>query len=224
MRSPREVSRTIALLCAAGLVLAASTARADDDDDDDSPSPWHVDVDLSYGPSDVRFVVPASYAGVCDAVTAVPAGTPPEAVPAAPAACGLPETTVDVARGTVGVGHGGVTVEASLVLDRSVFDASVGGASEPYLAWSAGVRFDSSWTSVLALSFRFAYVRRESTGLAGEGGRAGVGIVLRMIPWLVLYGEASIDATTVPSWMNDGGALFSYTTWLGGGMRFEFGH
>jgi len=219
MRSSCALRSAIALL-ASGLVLA-STARADDADD--SPSPWHFDVDVSYGRSEVRFVVPASYAGACDAVTAAPAGTPPEALPSPPAACALPKTSVDVMRGTLGIGHGGLTLEASLVIDRSVFDGNASG-SEPYLAWSAGVRLDSSWTSAFALSFRFAYVRRESTGIAGEGGRAGIGLLLRPAPWLVLYAEAAIDATTVPAWMNDGGALFSYTSWLGGGLRFELGH
>ncbi len=233
----RDTLGATALVLAAGLVLTASIALADDsrDDsrsedsrsedssDDDSPSPWHFDVDLGYGRSEVRFAVPASYAGACDAVTVLPPDTPPELVPTPPVACALPNTTVDVMRGTLGVGNGGFTFEASLVVDRSVFDGS-GSTSEPYLAWSGGVRLDTSWTGVFAFQFRFAYVRRESTGIAGEGGRAGMGLIVRLVPWLVLYGEASIDLTTVPAWMSDGGALFSYTSWYGGGLRFEFGH
>ena len=54
--------------------------------------------------------------------------------------------------------------------------------------------------------------------------RAGMGLIVRLVPWLVLYGEASIDLTTVPAWMSDGGALVSYTSRYGGGLRFEFGH
>jgi hypothetical protein len=226
MGSLRDTFGALSLVLAAGLALTVSAARADDvraEADDDTPSPWHFDLDVGYGRSEVRFVVPASYAGACDAVTALPPDTPPELIPAPPAACALPNATVDVMRGSIGLGHGGFTLEASLVLDRSVFDGSKSTA-EPYLAWSAGVRLDTSWTSIFALTFRFAYVRRESTGLAGEGGRAGVGLIVRLAPWLVLYGEASIDATTVPSWMSDGGALLSYTSWLGGGTRFEFGH
>jgi hypothetical protein len=218
----RAALRALAVVLAAGLVLAVSTARADEDDD--SPSPWHLDVDVGYGRSEVQFVVPASYAGACDAVTAVPAGTPPESIPAAPAACAIPSTSIDLVRTTIGVGHGGFTLEASMMFDRSALDDSRSGLGEPYLAWSAGVRLDSSSTSFFALTFRFAYVRRETTGIAGEGGRASIGILLRLMPSIIVYGEASIDATTVPSWMSDGGALFSYTSWLAGGVRFELGH
>ena len=215
------------MLTALALVLALGVrpARADapQRDEDDESSPWHVDVDVGYGRSKVRFVVPASFAGACEPVT-TPPEVPPEALPAPPTGCTLPETTVDLLRGTLGVGHGGFTFEGSVQLDRRALAGESGGPIGPYLAWSAGVRLETSWTGLFALSFRFAYVRRETRGLEGDGGRASIGTLIRLTPWLVVYGEAAIDLTGVPGWMEDGGVLLAYTTWFGGGLRFEFGH
>jgi len=210
------------------LLQAAATARADAPPrpgQEPPPSPWHFDLDVGYGKSAIDFVVPASFAGLCEPVTetpGVPPEVPPKALPMPPAGCTLPKQELSLLRTTLGLGHGGFTFEGSVHTDSRFLGAE--GTTAPYLAWSAGVRLDTSWEGLFALSFRFAYVRRETRGLEGEGGRTSIGTLIRLAPWLVIYGEAAVDLMTVPAALRDAGVLFSYTSWFGGGLRFELGH
>jgi hypothetical protein len=212
---------TLALLFTAGVegVRADAPPRPGDEP---PPSPWHFDLDVGYGKSAVDFVVPASYAGLCEPVVAPSPDVPPDALPMPPAGCTLPKRELGLLRTTLGLGHGGFTFEGSVHTDARFLGAD--GETAPYLTWSAGVRLDTSWDGLFALSFRFAYVRRETRGLEGEGGRASIGTLIRLAPWLVIYGEAAVDLMTVPAPLRDAGVLFSYTSWFGGGLRFEFGH
>jgi hypothetical protein len=207
------------------LLQATATARADAPPrpgTEPPPSPWHFDLDVGYGKSAVDFVVPATYAGLCEPIMAPSPGVPPDALPMPPEGCTLPKQELSLLRTTLGLGHGGFTFEGSVHTDARFLGAE--GTTAPYLTWSAGVRLDTSWDGLFALSFRFAYVRRETRGLEGEGGRASIGTLIRLAPWLVIYGEAAVDLMTVPAPLRDAGVLFSYTTWFGGGLRFEFGH
>ena len=57
---------------------------------------------------------------------------------------------------------------------------------------------------------------------AGEGGRGGLGLLVRPFDLVAVYGEASLDVTTVPDSLNDLGTAFSYSYFLGGGLRAYF--
>ena len=187
------------LLMMSVAALDPSGARADDDED---LSPWRLELDAAYGVSGVRFfTVGAVVSDLC----------PPDA-------CTMPVSPegfdAHVARATAGIGFGVITLEASVA-------APVSGTAVAYIPWSAGLRLDTSWTDLIAVFFRFAYVGRWGD-LEGEGGRAAIGLLLRPIQAIVLYGEASADVTSVPGELRAQGALFSYATFLGGGARFAF--
>jgi hypothetical protein len=131
--------------------------------------------------------------------------------------CDVADFAAPLFRGAIAVAHAGFALEASLGVPLGLPD------DRPLVVWSAGVRIDTGWDAFLSLMFRFAYVRRWGD-LEGEGGRAGIGIQIRPVQAIAGYAEASIDATTVPTVMNDAGTLFSYSTFLGGGLRLSFGH
>lgn len=179
--------------------------------EDDDPSPFHVDFDLGYSETRTRFFVasdavdcPEGLETVCDEYVEDP-----------------PAVNAQTLRGTVGVGFGILTLEGSAMLPVQQHVQGEGAHIGSVL--SAGVRIDTGWQSIVALSFRFAYVHRTGD-YEGEGARAGVGLLVRPTQMLSIYGEASVDATTVPASMSERGAIFSYATMLGGGLRLAFGH
>lgn len=160
------------------------------------PSPWHLDVDLAYGRTRVGFV------GMQN-VTGCPDG-----------GCGPAGYDVDTARLSAALGHAGFNLEGSLT-------APLAGPSPGYAALSAGLRIDTGWDAVLSLTLRMAYVRRLGDA-PGEGGRGGIGINLRPVVGVVLHGGISADVTGVPATMNR--TFFSWSTFVGGGLRLSFGH
>jgi len=137
---------------------------------------------------------------------------PPTCAEAEP--CGPADYALETARVAAAIGHAGFNLEGSLT-------APLGGSSSGFAAWSAGLRVDTGWDALLSVTLRMAYVRRTDAA-GGEGGRGAIGINLRPLVGLAFYGEASADVTSVPSSMN--GTFFSWSTFLGGGVRLSFGH
>jgi hypothetical protein len=165
----------------------------------DEPSPWHADIDVAYGRAETAYVSIPVPEEMCPSATCAPA-----------------PVTEPSLRLAIGAGHAGFGLEAGVSAPTS----SRGGTPATGFA---GLRADTAWDAPLSVFFRFAYVRRLG-GVDGEGGRAGIGITLRPLVGLALYAEAFADATSVPSSMNDVGTLFAWSTFLGGGARFSFGH
>jgi len=187
-----------AVLTVSLVAVGPTSARADDED----LSPWRLELDAAYGVSSVDFfTVGAVVSDLC----------PPDACATMATPTGF---DASMARATAGLGFGVVTLEASVA-------APIEGTSAAYIPWTLGLRLDTSWTDLIAVFFRFAYVGRWGA-IPGEGGRAGIGLLLRLVQEIVLYGEASADVTTVSEEMRAQGALFSYASFLGGGARFSF--
>lgn len=183
----------VSTLLALGLALP-SAVRAED-----APSPWHVDLDVSYGRDEVGFVGAPIPDSVCGGTPCAPEGTIARSL-----------------RIGVGLGHAGFTLEGSL-------SGRIGSADGGHAVLSAGIRADTGWDAPVSLFFRFAYVRRVA-GLEGEGGRTGMGLAVRPLVGLALYGEVSADVTSVPHAMNEIGTFLSWSTFVGGGARLSFGH
>lgn len=170
-----------------------SAARAEE------PSPWHVDVDMSYGRAQLAYV-------------SIP--VPEEMCPSA--GCSPANVTEPGLRLALGAGHAGLGLEVGL----SAPTDSNGGVP---VTGFAGIRADTAWDAPLSVFFRFAYVRRLA-GAEGEGGRAGIGITVRPLVGFAVYAEASAEVTSVSSSMNEVGTLFAWSTFVGGGLRLSFGH
>lgn len=184
MRPHAAALALFALLSASGPALA---------DDSDRPA-WHLDFDAAYGRSVVQFF---------SAGSVVPS-------------CGCTEAPFSrrTVHATMGVGHGVVTLEASLLVPLD--DNDVG-----FIPWSLGLRIDSSFSAPIALEVRLAYVNRWGD-VPGNGMRAGIGLALRPFRWLAAYADALMDVTSVPQEMGDRGTLFSYATLLEAGARVSF--
>ncbi len=160
---------------------------------------FYLDLDVSMLQLDLGFLQTNDFVSTC----------------APGASCGFQGLTDLAVRGGAAVGVGGTALEATMT-------TLVGDGSPPLAVFSGGVRFDTSREAVVSVQIRLAYVYR--WGLAeGMGGRAGLGLVIHPVWWLAGYAEASAEITTVPTEMNALGALFSYTTYLGGGLRLSFG-
>lgn len=179
--------------------------------EDEAPSPFHVDFDLGYSETRTRFFVASDAVDCPEGLESVCAEFVDDP----------PEVDAQTLRGTIGVGFGILTLEGSAMLPVQQHVQGEGAHIGSVL--SAGLRIDTGWQSIIALSFRFAYVHRTGD-YEGEGGRAGIGLLVRPTQMLSIYGEASVDATTVPETMSDRGAIFSYATMFGGGLRLAFGH
>ena len=67
-----------------------------------------------------------------------------------------------------------------------------------------------------------SYIERWGA-IEGKGVGLAAGLRVRATDGLVFYGEAGIDASTVPVSMNESGMLFSYAARLAGGVRVAFG-
>lgn len=170
--------------------------------EDESPSAFRLELGVGWSRAVRRFMSVATVAG--------------EACEGRSGACRRPASaTLPMVRGTAGLGLGALTLEGSVAVP-------VGGEATSS-TWTGGIRIDTSTDAVLSAFFRFAYVHRRGE-LAGQGGRFGIGAQIRPgVSWLTLFGEAALQASSVPGYMNDRGALFAYTTWLGFGARLAFG-
>jgi hypothetical protein len=158
---------------------------------------WHVDVDATYLRGSVKYLtvpVPNIQCLTMDCrVTGV--------------------ERMDVGRLHFGLGYGTLTLEGSVAVPVR--------EEAPYRALSAGFRLQTSADAVIALAFRFAYVRSTVRGIDGQGGRAGVGLVLNFHAACQLYAEASIEASTVSSALNETGTMLSYAPLVGAGLRMS---
>ncbi len=113
---------------------------------------------------------------------------------------------------------GGLSLEATYgwVGDRG---PSGGGRR----ALSVGVRLDSASEAVFSLYFRVAWLQRLGD-LSGSGGLGGLGLQLRLLGGrATLFAEAQAEATSVGGPLRDAGAIFSWGTWTGFGLRLGFG-
>jgi hypothetical protein len=174
-------------------------------------SAWHFDVDFGFVRTHARMLVPARLAGACEA------SAPAEVT----AACSLPDVERDVGRVVVSLGLGAFAVEAAILSDAGR-TAAARMRSDGYLAWQAGVRFDSSFDGWLFVHFRFAYVRQTTPSLEGDGARAALGLDLRPWGWLTLYGEAGAEILSAPGPMRAAGAPYTWATSLATGSRISF--
>lgn len=158
---------------------------------------WHLDVDATYLRGSVHYLT-------------VPAPNPQ---------CVVMDCRVegvdrmDVARATLGIGYGTLTLEGAVAFPAR--------EPAPYRALSAGIRLQTSADAVIALALRFAYVWSEVRGIDGQGGRAAAGFVMRFHAGFQLYGEASIEASSVPRSLRETGTLLSYTPLVGAGWRMS---
>lgn len=156
---------------------------------------WHADVDASYTRGSLHFLN----------------------VPVLDARCLRADCRVegidrmDVARASFGIGYGVLTIEGSVAIPAR--------EPLPYRALSAGVRLQTSADAPIALAFRFAYLRSSVRGLEGQGGRAALAFVMRFDAAFQLYAEGSIEATTVPSELQETGTVLSYVPLVGAGIR-----
>jgi hypothetical protein len=198
-------------LAAAIVVLGTSTANAQ----------FHVQVGGGINSMGVDWIgaEDAVAAAAPEELTDLPDGV--ECPPEAAAVCGGPGAanqpqgfSTTVFEGTAGIGYGILTLEASLAMGLESVD---------YTHLAAGVRLDTGM-GFFAFQFRFRYVKRFTEDFAGEGGGAGIGILVRPADWLTLYAEASAEATMLPdSVMAEMQILpvtFSYSG--GGGLRIPF--
>lgn len=213
-RRARPLSANVTRLLAASLLAAglwhlpvpaqAGGAPADEPPAAEEPSrsAFRLELGLGWSRAVTRYMSVAPAAG--------------ERCELAGVACGGPRsTTVPTVRGTAGVGIGALTLEGSVAVPVRGETASS--------TWTGGIRIDTSTDAVLSVFFRFAYVHRRGE-LSGQGGRFGLGVQIRPgVRWLTLFGEAALQASSVPTYMNDRGTLFAYTTWLGFGARLAFG-
>lgn len=205
--STARTIKPVAFVCLAlaTIVAAPGVTKAQEEAAEDTGGPLseiHVDLDFAIADSGVKFVGPETVVpALCEGLSR----------------CDNYDFDATMLRGTLGVGLTGLTLEGSIDYPISGSDLS-----NRYLVWSVGVRIDTSDDSWLSLHFRFHYVNRWGE-LTGSGGRAGIGLVLRPFKWVGAYAEASADVTSVPTEMNDAGTLFSYSTFLGGGIRVYLG-
>lgn len=183
----------VALAVALALALVGR-ARADD-----APPMIHIDLDFAVFQTEVDFVDSSDVLAEC--------------LPPIP--CGVDGFTTTTARASGSIGLGSLNLEGSLSVPLDLPGVEL-------VTWSAGLRIDSSQDGWLSLQLRLAYVGRLGD-VEGQGARAGLGLIVRPAWWISLYAEASAEATSVPTTFNDMGALFSYATHLGGGLRLSFG-
>lgn len=201
--APRRLLPPLLALAIAG---PAAAARADDGEGVDAPDgipAVRLELGLSAARSVMRFLSTAQVAaGACEA---------------AGVECSAPASlTAPAVVGTVGLGLGRLTLEGSVAMPTR--------DQVQHSTWTGGVRIDTSLDAILSVFFRLAYVQRRGGGVPGKGGRLGLGLQVRPgVSWLVLYGEAALQATSVPPPLRDTGTVLAYTTWLGGGARFAFG-
>ncbi len=182
------------------LFLAPSPSVAEDNEGDEHPS-FHLDFDLAFGLTNIRFVSPS------DVVSALCTEG---------GACDPADFSTAVVRGAFAVGWEGMMLEATVehpLENVALMDSVI---------WTVGTRVDTAPKGWLSMQVRLAYVRREGA-LAGEGGRVGLGLLIRPFDFGALYGEATGDITSVPAMMNEGGTLFSYSYYFGGGIRIYVG-
>ncbi len=158
---------------------------------------WHLDVDATYLRGSVHYLTVPAPNPQCLVMDCRIAGV----------------DRMDVARATFGIGYGTLTLEGTLAIPVR--------ERAPYRALSAGIRLQTSADAVIALAFRFAYVRSEVRGLEGQGGRAALGFVMRFHAGFQLYAEASIEASSVPRSLHETGTLLSYTPLVGAGWRMS---
>lgn len=183
---------TMALLALASCLVPAPVAA----DDGDDLSPFHLSLDVSWVRAKVRFFSTSDVLPTCF-----------EEV------CGPQGFDTAMMRGAVGIGVGGLTLEASMA---KAFETDF----EHYV-WTAGLRLDTNYRGVVSLMIRGAYLERWGA-IEGRGGRFGAGLQFRFIRQIVLYAEGSVDVTTVPESMGNQGALFSYGTSIAVGIRTVF--
>ncbi|MFW6197503.1 MAG: hypothetical protein ACOC5B_01430 [Myxococcota bacterium] len=169
-------------------------ADEDEDEDEDEPFPLHFDFEGAWARQAVRFFSPPDALSPCSD-------------------CFQPaDFHHDLIRFTAGLGWGVFTLEGSVAVppQREASSGMWVGT------WSAGFRVDTSSTALFSAFFRGAYLQRWGT-IPGKGGRVAVGAQVRPVRQFVIFGEGSIDAATVPSFMNSAGTIFSYS------MSFTFG-
>lgn len=158
---------------------------------------WHLDIDAAYLRGSVHF-----------------AHVPVPNIACLKVDCRIEGIDqMDVGHATFGLGYGTLTLEGSLSIPVR--------EAVPYRAFSAGIRLQSSADAVIAVAFRFAYVRSTIRGLDGQGGRAAIAFVIRFHPAFQLYAEGSIEASTVPEALHETGTMLSYTPLVGLGVRMS---
>lgn len=174
-----------------GALLAAPSSA------DAKATRWHLDVDATYLRGSVKYLwVPVPNVQ-CLTMDCRIAGV----------------DRMDVGRLHFGLGYGTLTLEGSMAIP--VREAA------PYRSLSAGIRLQTSADAVMAIAFRFAYVRSTVRGVDGQGGRAGIGLVLNFHAACQIYAEASIEASSVSSSMRETGTMLSYTPLVGAGLRMS---
>lgn len=164
--------------------------------------PWHFDLDAAIGSTTVHFVTPTDFANMCP---------PPEI-----AACGVPNIAEAAFRGTVGMGYKGFTIEGGYTLGLE------GAPTPSYRVLNIGIRLDTSWDGLFSLFFRFSAAHRMGD-VGGDGAHAGVGLLARPHQMFAIYGEISADITTGVAFNEGQTPIFSYATFLVGGIRFSIG-
>lgn len=163
----------------------------------EEPSPWHLALDATVGRTRTGFVGLATLVPDSPGVDVAP---PPR------------HQERDVVRLLAALGLAELALEVGATL-------SLG--QRPYVAWSAGVRIETSWRAPLAVAFRFAFVERAGDA-PGRGGRAGIALAIRPFLPVSLYAEATADVTNAPAQLRDEGTLVAYALSATGGIRLSF--
>lgn len=158
---------------------------------------WHLDIDATYLRGSVKYMTVPVPNLQCLNMDCRIAGV----------------DRMDVARTSFGLGYGTLTLEGAIAFPVR--------EPAPYRAMSAGFRLQTSADAVIALAFRFAYIRSTVRGIDGEGGRAGIGFVIRFSGAAQVFAEASIEVSTVPASLHETGTIFSYTPLVGAGLRMS---
>jgi hypothetical protein len=184
----RPIRAGVALAAAFLLCAPPAFARA---------TRWHLDVDVTYLRGALRYFtvpVPTEQCLLGD--------------------CSMPSLApLHLARPTVGLGYGVLTIEAGVAFPVKV--------KAPYLAWSAGFRLETSTEAPIAIVLRAAYQRTRIEGGAGHGGRIALEFLLRFHPGFQVYAEGAFEVSSVPASLHAYGTYFSYASMVGLGLRMS---
>ncbi|MEM7448568.1 MAG: hypothetical protein AAF355_10030 [Myxococcota bacterium] len=164
--------------------------------DKDDGIPINLSLELAYDRVIVDFVSTSDVSPVCSDGSSD--------------GCTVNGFSTSMIRGVGGIGYGLFSLEASIAYaPRSSLD---------FGQTTLGLRIETSSDALVSLYIRGAYLKRFGV-LTGSGGSLGVGLQLRPIEELTFFAHARVDAATVPGSIQDQGALFSYATSFGCGMR-----
>lgn len=188
-------------LSASSVVHAQYEIEPVEETPEDELQPWHFDLDAAIGSTTVHFITATDIAHMC----------PPELMP-----CGVPNIAEAAFRGTGGIGYKGFTMEGAYTIGLQ------GPPTPSYRVLNIGVRFDTSWSGLFSIFFRFSVAHRMGE-VGGDGAHAGIGILARPHQMLAFYGEISADITSGVAFNEGQKPLFTYATFFVGGIRFSLG-